>query len=102
MSEGYDPKRVLKSLQAIPNVGPAFAKDLLLIGVYSLDQLKGQSPQQLFEKLEEITGQRQDPCVLDTFMAVVHFAETGESDPWWNFTPQRKAIQNKDSGKKRP
>jgi hypothetical protein len=46
----------------------------------------------LFRALEQRTGQRQDSCVLDTFMAAVHFMEGGEARPWWSFTAERKRL----------
>ena len=40
----------------------------------------------------EATGQRQDPCVLDTFMAATDFMRGAPAAPWWHYTPQRKAL----------
>ncbi|MCI5224024.1 MAG: mitomycin resistance protein, partial [Candidatus Electrothrix sp. AR4] len=44
----------------------------------------------LYEMLCVKTGQKHDPCVLDVFMAVIHFMEGGEPLPWWSFTAERK------------
>ena len=82
----------LKALQTIPNVGPATAKDLLILGIATPEALKGKDPVKLYRDLESLTGSRQDPCVLDTLMAAVHFAETGERRTWWSFTESRKAL----------
>jgi hypothetical protein len=30
--------------------------------------------------------------VIDVFMAVVHFMETGDPLPWWAFTKKRKSM----------
>jgi hypothetical protein len=80
----------LKKLRTIPNIGPSMAQDLLSLGIQTPEDLKGRDPVQLYRHLEELTGARQDPCVLDTFMAAVHFAETGERRTWWSFTEERK------------
>lgn len=77
-------------LEGQPNVGPATARDLQRLGISSLDQLKGQDPREMYDRLCELTGLRQDPCVLDTFKAVVHNSRTGERRMWWTFTPERK------------
>jgi hypothetical protein len=44
----------------------------------------------MYLRLQRITGQRQDPCVWDTFAAAIHQARTGEALPWWHFTVERK------------
>ena len=33
---------------------------------------------------------RQDPCVLDTFMAATDFMRGAQPTPWWHYTAQRK------------
>jgi hypothetical protein len=81
----------MRELMRIPNVGVNFAEDLLSLGIRSVDELKDREPLELYRALCEKTGSRQDPCVLDTFMAVVDFANSGESRKWWEFTPERKA-----------
>lgn len=85
-------KTALKALQAIPNVGPAMARDLVALGFSEPEQLRHEEPLKLYHRLEAITGHRQDPCVLDTFMSVVHFAKTGERRTWWSFTEERKQL----------
>ncbi len=85
-------RQALKALQTIPNVGPAGARDLLLLGVHAPEELKGQDPLVLYRELERLTGSKQDPCVLDTFMSAVHFADTGERRDWWSFTTERKEL----------
>jgi len=73
-------------LRDIPNIGKASEQDLLLIGITTPDQLKGQDPVAMYDKLCQFTGTRHDPCVLDVFAAAVHYIETAESLPWWKFT----------------
>jgi hypothetical protein len=85
-------KETLKLLQTIPNIGPSMAQDLYDLGYRKPSDLKKQDPVAMYEKLCKMTKSRQDPCVLDTFMAAVHFAETGEEKKWWAFTQERKAM----------
>jgi len=75
----------------LPNVGPAMAADLRLLGYVSPGELAGQCPFAMYRRLCEITGQRHDPCVIDVFMSVVAFVDGGPPRPWWEFTARRKA-----------
>ncbi|MBT1444059.1 mitomycin resistance protein [Shewanella sp. JM162201] len=81
----------LNKLTDLPNVGPATAKDLLLLGINSVDDLAGQDPLQLYWRLCDLTFERQDPCVLDVLMSLVAFSQGAEPRPWWDYTAQRKA-----------
>lgn len=80
-------------LLALKNIGPAMRRDLALLGITSVAQLARREPDALYLALERTTGQRQDPCVWDTFAAAVHQARTGEARPWWHYTPERKRRQ---------
>ena len=79
-------------LEQLPNIGPALAADLRLIGIHEPRQLRGKDAFVLYQSLCAATGQRQDPCVLDTFMAAVDFMAGSAPAPWWTYTPQRKAL----------
>lgn len=83
-------RRTVTRLEHLPNIGKAMAADLRLLGIERPDQLCGQEPLHLYHALELLTGQRHDPCVLDTFMAAIDFMEGGEARPWWSFTGERK------------
>ena len=80
------------ALEQLPNIGPALAADLRLIGIQTPAELRGKDPFVLYQKLCAATGQRQDPCVLDTFMAATDFMRGAPAAPWWKYTPQRKAL----------
>lgn len=81
-----------ETLEQLPNVGPALAGDLRQIGIVQPADLRGQDPFALYQKLCTVTGQRHDPCVLDTFMAVTDFMGGAPAAPWWNYTALRKAT----------
>lgn len=78
-------------LEDLPNVGPATAADLRRLGITRPSQLAGADPLQLYTRLCEATGARQDPCVLDVFISVVRFMEGAPARPWWAYTAERKA-----------
>ena len=79
-------------LEQLPNIGPSLAADLRRIGIERPAELRGQDPLALYRRLCEATGQRQDPCVLDTFMAVTDFMRGAAAAPWWSYTARRKAT----------
>lgn len=81
-----------EALEQLPNVGPSLAADLRLIGIRHPRELAHRDAFVLYQALCAKTGQRQDPCVLDTFMAVTDFMRGAAPAPWWNYTAQRKAL----------
>lgn len=90
------PRRRTKSpLEALPNIGPATAADLHLLGITQAEQLKGRDPWEMYETLCRITAQRHDPCVLDVFIATVRHVEGAPALPWWHYTAERKAQQGR-------
>lgn len=78
------------TLEELPNVGKAIAADLRAIGIGRPSQLRRKDPYALYDRLNRVTGLRHDPCVLDTFIAVVRFVEGGAARPWWAYTAERK------------
>ncbi|RTE03066.1 helix-hairpin-helix domain-containing protein [Paenibacillus whitsoniae] len=77
--------------QRVPSIGPAFAKDLMKLRFYQLDELKEKDGARLFEKLEELYKARIDPCVEDQCRLIVFYANQPDSDKqWWDFTEERK------------
>jgi hypothetical protein len=80
------------ALEQLPNVGPAMAADLRLLGIATPQDLQGRDGLQLYHELCRVTGQRHDPCVLDTLLAVVDFMHGAPPAPWWAYTSRRKAM----------
>lgn len=81
-----------EALEQLPNIGPSLAADLRLLGVVHPRDLATRDAFVLYQSLCAITGKRQDPCVLDTFMAATDFMRGGQARPWWNYTAERKAV----------
>jgi hypothetical protein len=85
------------ALEQLPNVGPAVAADFRLLGVTRPQDLIGRDPYALYDELCRATGQRHDPCVLDTFIAAVKFMGGEPARPWWEYTAERKrALQARE------
>jgi hypothetical protein len=79
-------------LEDLPNVGPAIATDLRRLGIGAPDELRGRDPYMLYHDLCRATHSLHDPCVLDTFIAVVRYVDGGPAKPWWHYTPERKRL----------
>lgn len=71
-----------RQLEQLPNVGPAVAGGLRSLGIRHPAELAGRDAFALYRTLERHTGRRQDPCVLDTFMAIVDFMNGAPPRPW--------------------
>src|SRR5437899_11617022 len=82
--------REVARLEDIPKVGPAVAADLRRLRITSPAELLGRDPYALYDDLCRTTGQRHDPCLLDTFIAAVRFIEGEPMKPWWKYTAERK------------
>lgn len=80
----------VRQLRDLPNVGPAMAKDLELIGINAPDQLAGKDPLKLYQGLCRKRGIRQDPCALDVLISITRFMSGEEPKPWWAYTAERK------------
>jgi len=80
-------------LTALVNVGHAVAGHFERIGITTIAQLVNQDPVELYERMSAASGERLDPCLLDTVMSAVDQAEGQPPRPWWHYTPQRKQLQ---------
>lgn len=79
----------MNDLQKIPGVGPKMAAALLLLGVKRIEDLRGKDPEELYERLCLLTGEKIDRCVLYVFRCTVYYATEKNPDPdklkWWNW-----------------
>jgi hypothetical protein len=99
--KGASGSREVVRLEDIPNIGPAIAADLRRLGFMIPAELPGRDPYVMYDDLCRITGQRHDPCLLDTFIAAVRYMEGEPKKPWWKYTAERKrelAARSKRSG----
>ncbi|HEY6135909.1 MAG TPA: helix-hairpin-helix domain-containing protein [Rubrivivax sp.] len=81
-----------EALEQLPNIGPSLAASLRLIGINHPAELRGRDALALYRALCAKTGARQDPCVLDTFMAATDFMRGAAPSPWWAYTAERKRL----------
>jgi hypothetical protein len=80
----------VREFRDIPNIGPAMVRDFTLLGLKSPSELKKQDPYKLYQKICKVSGVRQDPCVLDTYMAALDFMNGAPARPWFYYTKERK------------
>lgn len=85
----------VRRLTDLPNVGPAMARGLELIGISAPVQLAGKDPFELYQTLCRKTHARQDPCVLDVLISITRFMDGDAPRPWWFYTTERKRRYGK-------
>ena len=75
-------------LTSIPGVGPNIEKHLKRLGCYSVEDLVGKNPEELYARDCKLEGCALDRCLLYVYRQAVYFAEGGR-DPeklkWWNW-----------------
>ncbi len=83
-----------RRLEDLISIGPAMLRDFERLGIRSMAQLAKQNPQRMYARLNRMSGQRQDPCVLDVFCAAVAQARNPrlplEQCQWWYWSRKRK------------
>lgn len=82
----------VRKLADIPNIGPAMVRDFKMLGIDTPLKLKKQTAYALYTKLNNQTGARHDPCVLDVFMTSIDFMNGAPTHPWWRYTKERKKL----------
>jgi len=85
------------------SVGPSVRGDFAKLGIARVAQLAKANPQQLYNRLCRLTGERQDPCVLDVFTAAVAQAKNprlpAAQCQWWYWSRVRKAAEKRQRRK---
>lgn len=79
-----------ETLEQLPNIGPVLAQELRSIGIRHPRDLALRDGHALYRALCAASGRRQDPCVLDTFLAATDFMRGAAPAPWWAYTARRK------------
>lgn len=76
-------------LRQIPGVGPNMEAHLRAIGIETLEDLKGQDPEELYLRDCARHGATVDRCVLYVYRLAVYYAENERHAPeklcWWNW-----------------
>lgn len=79
----------IRDLRRIPGVGPSISEDLWMLGYRSVNQLKGENPEEMYERICAMQGGYVDRCMLYVFRCAVYFASEKKHEPqklsWWNW-----------------
>jgi len=82
-----------KQLEQIPGVGKNIAQHMRNIGINSVDDLKDQKAEQLYQKLCDFKASPVDRCMLYVFRSAIYYAENSTHDPnllkWWNWKDEQ-------------
>lgn len=80
-------------LKNIPGVGKNMEQHFFNIGIFTIDNLIGKNPEELFLKDCSVKGFQDDRCVLYVFRLAVYYANNSVRDPeklkWWNWKDEK-------------
>jgi len=83
-----------RKLRELSGVGKSIEANLHSLGIQTVPELARADGDTLYNRLNDLTGVRQDPCVLDTFRCAVAQAQDPrlpiEQTKWWWWSQQRK------------
>jgi hypothetical protein len=69
-----DKEAVMQELRKIPIVGEKVAEPLYIIGIRSVKELVGRSPEDMYGELRTIKGYYVEPCMLNQLKVAVSMA----------------------------
>jgi hypothetical protein len=83
-----------RPLTNLRGIGKKMREDFAKLGVTTISELKSRDAQKLYDRMCEISGARQDPCVLDTYRCAIEQARNpdlpAEQRDWWYWSRLRK------------
>ena len=83
-----------RKLGDLRGIGRKMLQDFDQLEIRSVRQLRAQDAGQLYERMCKLSGQRQDPCVLDTYRCAIEQARNPalpeEQRDWWYWSRARK------------
>ena len=93
-------ERESRKLRDLTSVGPATIRDLELLGIRSVAQLRTKDPVKMYDSLCRVAGVRHDICCLDVFQAAVAQAKNPQLPKkecnWWHWSKVRKSKDNQE------
>lgn len=94
-----------RQLKDLRGIGRKMLEDFDKLGISSVSQLKTRNADRLYQRMCEITGTRQDPCVLDTYRCAIEQARDPnlpeEQRDWWYWSRIRLAERKRPAPPKR-
>ena len=84
-----DVKKMSTDLIQIPGIGKNMAQHLINAGYPDIESIKGQDPEEIYQKDCLFQGVQVDRCALYCYRLAVAYAEERITDPeklkWWNW-----------------
>lgn len=74
--------KIKHELLTLMNVGTATYKDLQLLNINTIHELANACDDELYIRLQQITGQPHDPCVWDILAEAINESRTSKKQPW--------------------
>ncbi len=88
-----------RRLEDLESVGKETVRDFAVLGIRSVQELKGKDPKTMYLSLCEMTEVTHDICVLDVFRCAVAQANNPRlpktQRKWWYWSRLRKLQQDK-------
>jgi nucleotidyltransferase/DNA polymerase involved in DNA repair len=88
-----------RELKDLISIGPATLRDFERLGIRGVAKLATQNPQSLYDKLNRLSRQSHDICLLDVFQSAVAQARNPllrpEQCQWWWWSKKRKNAGTK-------
>ena len=92
-------RRHRSELRDIPYVGERTEADLRALGFETVASLKGQDPQELYERECLLRGCKVDRCQLYLYRMIVYYADNETRDPeklrWWYWKDRDKGEKKR-------
>lgn len=86
----------IQKFQIIPGVGKSLGQKIVDLGYRKVSELKGESPEVMYQNLMNLRGCYIDRCVLYVFRCAVYYASNSDHDPellkWWNWKDGKQKI----------
>ena len=89
----------MDELQKIPGIGKSIAKDLRILGINQVNDLRNRNPEELYNELCKRMGKPVDRCMLYVFRCAVYFASHTKHDSeklkWWHWKDEKVKGEEK-------
>jgi predicted flap endonuclease-1-like 5' DNA nuclease len=86
-------KDISDEFQTIPGVGKSLSKNFIALGYRKVHDLRGESPETMYQNLIQLRGHPVDRCVLYVFRCAVYYANNSLHDPellkWWSWKDRK-------------
>lgn len=83
----------VRDLGRLKNAGHATVEDLLVLGVFTVEDLARRDPDEMYREMCRIDGVEHSMHVRDVYASLVDQARGGAGRPWFDYTRERKQAQ---------